>query len=374
MSESTDDLAEELAAAHESCEAIDAEIAEHGEAELETLADAHDRATTLLDSYEERATGTGDFEAFIEFQESFDELVDSLDEELALRSAFEDANDRFDKRRLSASDFAAAREALAPVAERVELLDKRARRSERYREARRHAVVRRDDLGGEIAELERLASLSDVDLDAPIDDLREPIENYNERVGAAFRQFRSEASARDVLKFVERTEQYPLVEFRSPPDDLREYVETSLVGTESLTQLVDYADYSPSKLAHYVDDPERLRKNVAIHRSYLDGLDATALEIGWPPPPALDCRFLLNELVSIVGRFAPDDVVKTLHELRAFTREERYGRLQRAATAREELTENERERLAAGTVEDELTSAKTDRERIVAALSSHPGP
>ncbi|WP_256685407.1 DUF7118 family protein [Halococcus qingdaonensis] len=374
MTESTADLAEELAAAHESCEEIDAEIAEHGEAALETLADAHDRATTLLDSYEERATGTGDFESFVEFQESFDELVDSLDEDMALRSAFEDANDRFDKRRLSASDFAAARDALAPVAERVELLDKRARRRERYREARRHAVVRRDELDEEIAELERLASLSDVDLDAPIAELREPVENYDERVRAAFRRFRNEASARDVLRFVERTEQYPLVPFRPPPDDLHEYVETSPVGTESLTQLVDYADYSPSKLAHYVDDPERLRKNVAIHRSYLDGLDATALGIGWPPPPALDCRFLLNELVSVVDRFAPDDVVKTLHELRAFTREERYEQLQRAAMAREELTERERERLAAGTVEDELASAKADRERLVAALSSHPGP
>jgi hypothetical protein len=374
MTESTDGLADELAAAHEVCEEIENEIAEYGEAELEALADAHDRATTLLDSYEERATGTGDFEAFIEFQESFDELVDSLDEEMPLRSAFEDANDRFDKRRLSASDFAAAREALAPVADRVELLDKRARRRERYREARRHAVVRRDDLDEEIGELEHLASLSDIDLDVPVDELREAVENYNERVEAAFRRFRNEASARDVLKFVERTEQYPLVEFRSPPDDLRKYVETSPVGTESLTQLVEYADYSPSKLAHYVDDPERLRKNVAIHRSYLDGLDATALEIGWPPPPALDCRFRLNELVSVVGRFAPDDVVKSLHELRAFTREERYGRLRRAATAREELTENERERLAAGTVEDELASAKTDRERIVETLSAHPGP
>ena len=374
MTESTDDLTEELAAAHESCEAIDAEITEYGEAELETLAAAHDRATTLLDSYEERATGTGDFEGFIQFQESFDELVDSLDEGLALRSAFEDANDRFDKRRLSASDFAAARDALAPVAERVELLDGRARRRERYREARRHAIVRRDELDEEVTELERLASLADVDLDAPIDELREPVENYDERVRAAFRRFENEASARDVLRFVERTEQYPLVPFRPPPDDLHEYVETSPVGTESLTQLVDYADYSPSKLAHYVDDPERLRKNVAVHRSYLDGLDATPLEIGWPPPPALDCRFRLNELVSVVGRFAPDDVVKTLHELRAFTREERYGRLQRAAAAGTELTEDERERVAAGTVEDELASAKAERERIAAALTSHPGP
>jgi hypothetical protein len=374
MTESARDLAAELAEAHEAYDEIEEEIADHGEADLEALADAHDRATTLLDSYEDRATGTGDFEAFIEFQESFDELVESLDEELPQHPAFEDANDRFDKRRLSMSDFAAAREALAPVGERVELLDERAKRRERYQEARRRVRTRQDDLDDEIADLERLSALTDIDLDVPVGDLRGVVEGYNEGVREAFRQFRREASAREVLGFVERTEQYPLVHVRPPPDDLREYVETSPVGNESLTELLEYAEYSPSKLAHYVDDPERLRKNVAVHRSYLDGLDATPLTVAWPPPPARECRFLLRELVSVVGRFASDEVVKTLHELRAFARDERYDRLQRAATAREELTERDRERIAAGEVDEDLQDTEDERERLAAALSAHPGP
>jgi hypothetical protein len=374
MIESTRDPAAELAEAHERYDEIEEEIAEHGEADLEALADAHDRATTLLETYEDRATGTGDFEAFIEFQESFDELVESLDEDLPQRSAFEDANDRFDKRRLSSSDFAAAREALAPVAERVELLDEREQRHERYREARRRVRTRRDDLDDDIAELERLSALTDIDLDAPVGDLRGVVEEYNEGVGEAFRRFRREASAREVLEFVEQTEQYPLVHLRPPPDDLRTYVETSPVGEQPITQLLEYADYSPSKLAHYVDDPEQLRKNVAVHRSYLDGLDATPLEIHWPPPPARECRFLLRELVSVVGRFASDEVVRTLHELRAFARSGRYDRLQRAATAREELSERDRERIAAGDVDEDLRSAERDRERLSEALSTHSGP
>ncbi|WP_049998080.1 DUF7118 family protein [Halococcus sediminicola] len=374
MTERAEDLATELAAAHEEYEALEAEIADHGEDDLEALADAHDRATTLLDRYEDRATGTGDFEGFIEFQESFDALVEGLDGDLPRREAFGDANDRFDKRRLSSSDFAAAREALAPVGERVELLDERETRRERYREARRRVLGRQNDLADDIADLERLGALADVDLDAPVGDLRETVEGYNDRIEAAFRRFRGEASAREVLAFVERTEQYPLVPFRPPPDDLREYVETSPVGTESLTQLLDYADYSPSKLGHYVDDPERLRKNVAIHRSYLDGLDATALEIDWPPPPARECRFLLRELVAVVGRFAPDEVVSRLHDLREFARNERYERLRRVATAREELTERDRERIKNGAVEADLESAKREHERLTEALSAHPGP
>ncbi|WP_435078494.1 DUF7118 family protein [Halococcus sp. AFM35] len=374
MTERAEDLAGELAAAHEAYEDVDERIAEHGESDLGGLADAHDRATTLLETYEDRATGTGDFEAFIRFQESFAELVESLDEEMPLRQAFEDANDRFDKRRLSSSDFAAAREALAPVAERVELLDEREQRREHYREVRRRVVARRDDLADDIAELERLSTLADIDLDAPVGDLREMVEGYNEAVAKAFQRFRGEASAREVIEFVERTEQYPLVPFRPPPDDLRKYVETSPVGTEPLTQLLDYADYSPSKLAHYVDEPDRLRKNVAVHRSYLDGLDATALEIDWPPPSAPECRFLLRELVAVVGRFAPEEVVRRLHELRGFARSERYERLHRAAMAREELSERDRKRLAEGTVEADLTAARNDRERLAEALSAHPGP
>jgi hypothetical protein len=374
MTERAEDLATELAAAHEAYEEVDERVAEHGESDLEALADAHDRARTLLEQYEDRATGTGDFEAFIRFQESFAELVESLDEDMPLRSAFEDANDRFDKRRLSSSDFAAAREALAPVAERVELLDEREQRREHYQEVRRRVVAHRDDLADDIAELERLSALADIDLDAPVGDLREMVEGYNEAVAKAFQRFRGEASAREAIEFVERTEQYPLVPFRPPPDDLHEYVETSPVGTEPLDQLLDYADYSPSKLAHYVDEPERLRKNVAVHRSYLDGLDATALEIGWPPPSASECRFLLRELVAVVGRFAPDEVVRRLHELRAFARGERYERLHRAATAREELSERDRERLAEGMVEADLTTARNDHERLTEALSAHPGP
>jgi hypothetical protein len=373
MTESAGDLAAELASAREEYTEIDERIAEYGESDLEALANAHDRATTLLDRYEERATGTGDFEGFIEFQESFAALVEDLPEDLPQRSAFAEANDRFDKRRLSTSDFAAARDALAPVGERVDLLAERENRRERYRETRRRVVAHRDALDDEITDLERLSALSDIDLDAPVGELREAVEEYNERVGEAFRQFRHEASAHEVLTFVERTEQYPLVPFRSPPDDLSEYAETSSVGSEPLTQLLEYADYSPSKLAHYVENPERLRENVAIHRSYLDGLDATALEIDWPPPPANECRFRLRELVAVVDRFASEDVVKILHELRKFARSERYERLQRAAAAREELSTHDHERLAEGTVAEDLAATKRERERLAEALSAHPG-
>jgi hypothetical protein len=372
--ESTDGLASDLEAAHAAYEEATERVTERGKRELEAVADAHDRATTLLDKYEDRATGTGDFEGFIEFQETFASFVEGLDEDLPHREAFEDANENFEKRRLSSSDFAAARDALTPVAELTDLLAERDEQRERYREVRRRVAFRRDEIDEQIADLERLSALGDVDLDAPTDDLRRPIDAYNERVTAAFSSFIHEASVREVLQFVAKTEQYPLVPFRLPPTDLREYAETNSVGTESLPQLLDYADYSQSKLAHYVDSPEELKRNVAVHRSYLDGLDAEPLVVTWPPPPADECWFRTRELVSVVGRFASAETVAKLREIRALARTERYKRLQRAAATRTELTPTERERLADGRVERDLERARTERERLDEALSTHPEP
>ncbi|HET7323548.1 MAG TPA: hypothetical protein VFJ06_04385, partial [Halococcus sp.] len=354
----------ELSSAHADYEEAAERVTERGERELRNLADAYDRATTLLDKYESRATGTGDFEGFIEFQESFERFVEGLDEDLPHREAFEKANECFDKRRLSESDFAAARNTLSPVAELTDLLTERETRREHYRETRRRVVARRDELDERIEELQRLRALGNADLNAPVGDLREPIEAYNERVAAAFRSFRHEASVREVLGFVITTKHYPLVSFRFPPTDLVEYAAQNAVGTETLPKLLDYADYSQSKLSHYVDNPEKLKRNVAVHRSYLDGLDAQPLVVGWPPPSADELQFRIRELISVVGRFAPAEIVTKLRKIRALARNERYERLRRASEARAALTADERTRLAEGAVETDLERARTERDRL----------
>ena len=367
-------LVDELDAVHDAYADANERVVDHGEESLKAVAAARDRATTLLDSYEERATGTGDFEGFIEFQERFDDLVEDLDDDLPRREAFADANERFDKRRLSTTDFAAAREALAPTADLEAVLTERESARRKYRETRRRVVNHRDELDERLAELEHLRALGDADLDAPTEELREPIAAYDERVERAFRDFRSEASVREVLRFVATTEQYPLVSFRPPPADLREYAARSEAGTESVSRLLDYAGYSPSKLDHYVENPQELKRNVAVHRSYLDGLDATPLKVGWPPPPAAELWWRARELVAVVGRFAPDGTVAALRTVRALAREERYERLRRAAEARAELGTEQRTRLADGDVAREHERVRAERDRLEAALSAHPGP
>jgi vacuolar-type H+-ATPase subunit H len=360
--------------AHDRRRRLESEIESHGEETVRQVADAYDRATRLLDQYEDKATGTGreNFKSYVEFQEAFLELTEGLPDDLPHRDAFETANDGFDKRRLSESDFERARELLAPVADVADLLDRRAEAKTALRDARSDARRRQSELGDRIEELEQLTALGDADLDAPVEDLREPITAYDDAVREAFREYRRESSARDVLRFVRDTGHFPLVEYRQPPSDLWEYVQSYPAGEESIPQLLEYAGYSQSKLDHYVDDPTALRTRVGTHRTYLERLDGEPLTIGWPPPQADHLRYRLVELVAVVGRFAPESVVADLRDLRSLTDDaEWYARLRESALARTELGDEERERLAAGEVADELEACRRAHDRLAEALAEY---
>jgi hypothetical protein len=373
--ESAADLPEKLADADAAYRDVESRIADHGEETVEKVADAYDRATDLLDRYEGQATGTGkeNFKNFIQFQERFSSLVEELPDDLPERDAFEDADDRFDKRRLSESDFAAARDRLAAASDIAGLLDERREALAEYREVRRevgHALV---DVREEISERERLVELGDADLDAPVEEIRDPIEAYNEAVGEAFREFRSSASAREVLSFVAATEDYSLVEFRDPPDALESYVETREVGTEPISDLLEYARYSNSKLDHYVEDPTALKRAVATNETYLERLNADPLRLDWPPRSAADLRWRIEELISVVARFADDEVVSKLRDVQSVVRDaDRFERLRTAAEAKTELSDSEREQVASGAIESELAALREKKARLEDARDEYP--
>lgn len=360
--------------AHDRRQRIESQIADHGEDTVRQAADAHDRATRLLDQYEDKATGTGreNFKSYVEFQERFLELTENLPDDLPHRDAFETANDGFDKRRLSESDFERARELLSPVADVADLLDRRAEAKTALRDARSNARRRQSKLDDRIEELEQLTALGDADLNAPVAELRAPITAYDDAVREAFREYHRASSARDVLRFVRDTGQFPLVDYRQPPSDLWEYVQSYPAGEESIPQLLEYAGYSQSKLDHYVDDPTALRTRVGTHRTYLERLDADPLTVGWPPPQADHLRYRLAELIAVVGRFAPESVVADLRGLRSLTDDaEWYARLRESAMARTELGDEERERLASGDVADELDACRDAHERLAEALAEY---
>ena len=345
------------------------------EQDLKAVNDAYQEVITLFDRYEERATDWDDFEGYVEFQSELVDLIEGFPKDLLAREAFEAADERLHQRSLSESDFERARDDdLQPVAEYAALYDSLNEARERYRDARYAIGRRQDELEERISRLERLERFNEADFDAPVERIREPIETYNETVREDFRTFIHEESARDVLSFVETTGAYPLVEYRQPPSALHEYVETHSAGTESIPDLLDYAEYSLSKLDHYVEDAQALKAAIDTNRTYLARLDSNPLEFGWPPPQASLLRFLIRERIAVVGRFAPEETVVQLRDLRALSKDPEYARLRESALARDELDDDARERLQDGTIERDLEEAREEYQRLDEALSEFPGP
>ncbi|WP_436908356.1 DUF7118 family protein [Halosimplex marinum] len=372
-----DDLVADLREARDALQRARDRVDEVGESELQTVADTYDDLTALFDRYEEEVTGDGDFKTFIEFQSQIAAVVEEMPEDVRHREVFEEVDDLLQQRRLTESDWAKVRSALEPVREDVRRIDERDEARERYEDARFAVERRLDDFANRIDDLEDLQRLGDADLDAPTERLRGPIETYNDRVRDAFADFRSSASAREFLGFVAKTEAYPLVPFESPPADLREYVESHAAGEEPVGQLLEYAEYSKSKLDHYVDDPDALKRNVSTRRTYLRRLDAEPLTVDWPPVEAETLRFRARELTSVVARFADrvedgEDALVALRDVRDLPRETDYERLRNSAQARAQLGPEERERLASGAVAEELEACRDAKEQLERALDEYP--
>ncbi|MFB6128945.1 MAG: hypothetical protein ABEJ47_04200 [Halorhabdus sp.] len=364
---------ERAATAHEQARE---RVAEAGEARLRQLREHYEEMTDLLDTYEAQVTSDGeadvDMEAFIEFQEEIARFVENLPEDIDHRDAFETVDETMHQKWLKSSDFETARDALEPVGDLVERVEEYERTLERYREARHDVAVRSRALEDRIDDLEDLVALGDADLDASLEPLREPIESYDRAISEVFDRRKREDSARELLEFVETTTAYPLVDYRSPPEDLLAYVRDSEAGTESIPTLLEYAEYSVSKLDHYVPDARRLKRNVATHQTYLRRLDAAPLEVSWPPPDAETLWWRCQELIAVAGRIAPEDVVAELRTVRALPQTTEYERLRESARAREQLTDEERDRLARGAVEAELSTLRDERDRLEAALAEYP--
>jgi hypothetical protein len=356
------DAAAELRAARDA-------VADHGGVEqLEAVASAVRDAERKLDGYEDSATGTGNFQSYVEFQEAFATLVEDLDGDLPERDAFEEALECTEKRRLSVSDFEAAREALEPARDLASLRERLASARTDFADARRRASDRLRDVEDGIDARERLLELGNADLDAPVEDLREPVVAYDDAVTDAFAAFRREASAREVLSVLADAAAYPLVDVEAPPEELREYVDAHDAGEHTIPELLEYAGYSQSKLEHYVDDPTALRTTVGTRQTYLERLDGAGFTIGWPPPEAEALQYVTRELLSVVPGFASEDVAATLQAVRERAWHDDYERLRTAAVALAELGDAERDRLASGAVAEELDALERERDALQAAL------
>ncbi|WP_245810685.1 DUF7118 family protein [Halorubrum halodurans] len=354
---SAGEAAAELRERYDELSRLESRIADLGRDRVEAAADAYRRAHRVLDQYEEDAVGTGDFGSYVQFEGEFANAVD-VDDDTPAADAFAAADEAVDKRRLSESDFAAAREALEPAGDYVELLSDRDDAVDEYRRARKAATDARGELADRLEDLRGIADMADADLDADVSRLREPIEGYNDAVREGFREFYAAESARDVLDFLERADATPFVDADLPPADLREYVDEHPAGEEPIPTLLEYADYSNSKLDHYVDDVGALRTAVAVHRTFLDRIDAEPLTLDWPPAPGDELAYEIDELVPLVSRIAADETVAALRSIRDLARSDEYERLRRAAVVRDALDDEGLALIASGEIDDRVAEAE----------------
>ena len=353
---------------YDDLEQIEARIADLGRDRVEAAVDAYRRAHRVLAQYEEDAVGSGDFASYVRFEGAFADAVDVGDDALAA-DAFAAADEAVDKRRLSESDFAAARDALEPVEAYVDLLNDRDDAVDDYRAARKEAIAAKKSLDARLEELRDVADMADADLTADVDRIREPITAYNDAVREAFREFTKSASARELFAFLDRADSTPFVDVDVPPMDLAEYVTDYAAGEEPLPTLLDYADYSNSKLEHYVDDPGALRTAVAVHRTYIERLDAEPLTIEWPPAAGDELAYEIDELIPLVSRIAADETVATLRTIRDLARSEEYERLRRAAEVRDALDDAELDLLKRELIDDRVREAERTRSLVADVLA-----
>jgi hypothetical protein len=342
--------------------------------DVEAVAAAYRDVAGILERYEERATDWDDFEGYVRFREALSKRLSEIPDDLPEHEAFEAADDVLTTTPQdppTEADFERARGLLEPAAAYAEALDELESARERYRRARSDARERRDELAERIERLERLRVLGNADLDAPVGEIREPVESYNDAVRDAFAAFRGEAPAREVLRVVSRAAGFPLVDYGEPPADLHDYLRGAEAGEKPVPTLLEFAGRSRASLAHDVADPAALKTAVGSNRTYLEGLDAEPLTVGWPPPEATVLRWRARELVSVLGSFAPEETVAKARALRALSEREAYPRLRRSAVARAELDAGEREQAATG-VEGELAEARERLASLEAALEDGP--
>lgn len=376
-----DALLEELAAADDECERRQAAVEDVGEGRIEQTADAHSRFMTILDRYEGSATGSGDFKAFIKFQEDLADFVQELPDDLPHRDAFEGVETRMDKRRVTEDDFEYAREDVAPAADLVARLSDRDDAFSRYREARHDVTVALSNVKERITDLETQrdrgatyqALAVDGDVEAVLADISDPIQTYNDAVQDAFHEFKANTSAQDVLAAVERASMYSLVDVDAPPADVHDYLSTHSIGEKPIPEVLSFADYSLSKLDHYVDDPQELKRRVATHRTYLERLDAEPLTVTWPPSDAATLQWRTEDLVRAIDTFAPPETVQLLRDVRAQTfKNDRFDEIAAAARARDALDADTIERIENGTLERTLEDARDRKQAFEDALDENP--
>jgi len=234
---------------------IEARIADLGRDRIETAADAYRRAHRVLDQYEEDAVGTGDFGSYVQFRGS---SRGGRRRRRRARGRRVRRCGRCGRQTPALGDRLRRRPRRVGAGWQLRRPARRPRRGPRRLPGRaqgRERPGRRSTPGSTTC---ARSPGWPTRTSTPTWTGSPRADRVVQRRGPrGVRLLYKSASARDVFSFLDRADGTPFVDADVPPTDLREYVTDYDAGEEPLPTLLEYADYSNSKLEHYVDDPAR---------------------------------------------------------------------------------------------------------------------
>lgn len=334
----------------------------------------YDRLIGLMDRYEEPATGTGEFQEYVDFQEAVADLESDLETaDVTDRTSFEDAIARFERRIIREKDFRRARSDLDGVRDIVNAVERAEQIASRLANERGRLTSRLRDLRHERSRLE--SRIADLEAVADVDPtpLAAALDTYNEGVRADFEAFVAEASALGVARVGQKAATFPLAGV--PPirnDAAFDVLEEIGLGEESVPTVLEYAGYSDSKLSHYVDRPRAIRKNLPV--TWFETIDGDDFTIT-PDLSGAEVRHRAPALAKVIDAFASPETISHLRHLRDLAVSGEYERMQQARRLTDEdaPTDVDAARAELAAVEEAIDRVERAIERIDGAPSLDDG-
>lgn len=278
--------------------------------------------------------------------------------------------EHFDKALVHARDWhwKDTRRALEPLEEIAGLRDERNRVEKEIRRQKKARRKKRRELE---ERARRLRSLRDTRLDPGAEEyihsIQERLDRVNERIVGVLDALVSNAPTREVIRLLGDVGIRPELGLPRAPDKsgLMGFLGSHPVGNEPIYRVLEYADYSDSRLSHYVDRPREFKDAMSANLAYLEKITdirrlAPKLQV---EPGGMLARRLsaLTSLVSRAGSLVEKDTSGLVQELREMRREVLSGEYARHFSSYrriQRLSQEERRLVEAGAVEDELAEVE----------------
>ena len=209
--------------------------------------------------------------------------------------------------------------------------------------------------------------------------LKKDIAKYNDEVGSFLETFVKQGPVLDVVKIGLDASYHPELGFPPPPS--RENAEklVSLLMNEDLTlfpvyRVLEYAKYSDSKLAHFVEDTTSFRRILESNLFWLESLDDIKRRGGLTltlEEPSASLAVKIKRLIPFLSKLnAPPTLLTFLRETQKLVTSGQYERIRMTnGVNREHL-----EKIQRGAHKEDLSALEDERAHLITQLENLQDP